>query len=304
MRVVLSGSSGLIGAALSARLGDEGHELLRLVRRPPLAGEVWWDPATGTIDADALQGCDAVVNLAGVGIGDRRWSSARKQEILDSRVTSTKVLCEALAGLARRPRTLVSASAVGIYGDRGDEVLTEESSTGSGFLSEVCGAWEAATTPAEEAGIRVVHLRTAVVLAPRGGALARQLPLFRLGLGGRLGRGDQWLSWISLRDEVGAIVHALGRESLAGPVNASAPGPVTNEHFTRALGRALHRPAVLAVPRSALRIALGRELAHELTLASQRVLPRCLQANGFTFEDSSLDETLCALFASLNPSPR
>ncbi|MGA2036456.1 MAG: TIGR01777 family oxidoreductase [Acidimicrobiales bacterium] len=298
MRVIVTGSSGLIGGVLLSSLRDEGHEAVPLVRRPPRAGEAHWDPASGAIDVTALEGCDAVVNLAGVGIAERRWSAARKEAILRSRIESTRFLCETLVGLTSRPRALVNASAIGFYGNRSDEVLTEDSAPGTGFLAEVCQAWEATTAPAEKAEVRVVHLRTAVVLARHGGVLARQLPLFRLGLGGRLGRADRWFSWISLRDEVRAIRHILGEGSLVGAVNCSSPAPVTNIQFTRALGRALHRPAVLVVPRSALRLALGRELADELALASQRVVPTRLAASGFTFEDPSIDGALAAILAS------
>jgi uncharacterized protein (TIGR01777 family) len=297
MRVVVTGSSGLIGTALLVRLRREGHQVIPLVRRSPDAGAAHWDPAVGTIDTGALEGADAVVNLAGVGIGDRRWSAARKEAILSSRVSSTTLLCETVAGLTRPPPVLVNASAIGFYGDRGDELLTEDSSAGTGFVADVCRAWEAATSPAKQAGVRVVHLRTAVVLARHGGALARQLPLFRLGLGGRLGRGDQWLSWISLRDEVRAILHILSEGSLVGATNCSSSAPVTNAQFTRALGRAVHRPAALVVPRSALRLALGHELADELVLTSQRVMPTRLEASGFSFEDPSINEALAAVLA-------
>jgi uncharacterized protein (TIGR01777 family) len=293
----MTGSSGLIGGALLGRLRREGHHVVALVRRSPDAGEAQWDPALGTIDVGALEGADAIINLAGVGIGDRRWSAARKQAILTSRVSSTTLLCETIARLTTPPPVLVNASAIGFYGDRGDEILTEDSAAGTGFVADVCRAWEAATSRAQEAGARVVHLRTAVVLARHGGALARQLPLFRLGLGGRLGRGDQWLSWISLRDEVRAILHILGEGSIAGAVNCSSPAPATNAQFTRALGRAMHRPAALVVPSPALRLALGCQLADELLLTSQRVMPTRLETSGFSFEDPSLDEALDGVLA-------
>jgi uncharacterized protein (TIGR01777 family) len=292
---VVTGSSGLIGRELLSRLREEGHETVPLVRRPPRTGEVHWDPSAPEIDASALEGCDGVVNLAGVGIGDHRWSPSRKVAILRSRVDSTAFLCETLAGLTRRPRVLVSASAIGIYGDRGDELLSELSAPGTGFLAEVCKAWEAATQAAEAAGIRVVHLRTAMVLASRGGGLARQLPLFRLGLGGPMGPGSQWLSWISLRDEISAVLHILEEGSLVGPVNACSPAPLTNSQFAKALGRAVHRPAVIRVPGPALRAVLGRELADELVLASQRVMPTRMETSGFTFVDRSIGEALAAL---------
>jgi uncharacterized protein (TIGR01777 family) len=298
MRVAISGSSGLIGQAVAAALRARGDEVTALVRRPPGAGEVRWDPVAGSIDAGALEGTDAVVHLAGAGIGDKRWSASRRHEIMASRVQSTTLLATTVAGLDRPPTVLVSASAVGYYGDRGDEELTEESGAGSGFLADVCRAWEDATEPAEHGGIRVVRLRSGVVLSAHGGALARQLPLFRLGIGGRLGSGRQWLSWISLPDEVGAVLHALDTPGIRGAVNATAPVPVTNRDFTRALGRALHRPSVLAVPGFALRIALGPDLASEMVLAGQRVLPTRLQATGYVFAHVGIDAALAAVLAA------
>ncbi len=271
--------------------------MVALVRRQAGPDESSWDPSTRTIDPDALEGCDAVVNLAGVGIGDRRWTTSRKRAIIDSRVAATTLLCETASHLEQKPSVVVSASAIGYYGDRGDEILTEESSPGSVFPSEICKAWEAATAAAERSGIRVVHLRTAVVLARHGGALARQLPLFRLALGGRLGRGDQWLSWISLRDEVRAIIHAMREPSLSGAVNASSPAPVSNAEFTASLAQVVHRPAFLTVPRPALRLALGRELADEAVLCSLRVLPSRLEESGFTFCDPSIGEALSSVLA-------
>lgn len=292
MRVVVTGSSGLIGRALVSRLTADGHRVAVLVRRTPGPGEARWDPERGQIDAHALDGAEAVVHLAGAGIGDKRWTTARKDVILRSRVDATAVLCRCLAGLDRRPSVVISASAIGYYGDRGDEVLTERSGPGTGFQAEVCRRWEEATAPAEAAGIRVVHLRSGVVLARHGGALGRQLPLFRAGLGATLGSGRQWLSWISLRDEVGAIVHALADTSLVGPVNATAPAPVTNREFTKELGHALHRPAVLGAPPFALRLALGRQLADELLLGSLRVVPARLADAGYTFADPTLEGAL------------
>jgi uncharacterized protein (TIGR01777 family) len=275
-----------------SRITADGHDVCVLVRRPPGPGEARWEPTESRIDGEALEGADAVVHLAGAGIGDKRWTTARKDVILRSRVDSTTLLSHTLASLTRPPSVLVSASAIGYYGDRGDEELTEGSGSGTGFQAEVCRAWEGATSDAESAGIRVVHLRSAVVLSPKGGALARQLPLFRAGLGGRLGAGGQWLSWISLRDEVGVILHAVGETSLDGPLNASAPSPVTNREFTRQLGHALHRPAALAAPPFALRLALGRQLADELLLGSLRVLPARLTDAGYRFQDPSLEGAL------------
>lgn len=291
MNVAVSGSGGLIGSALVARLVADGHQVRRLVRGPAEPGDVSWDPVAGTVDQAALAGTEAVVHLAGAGIGDRRWSRARKQVIGDSRVTGTAAISTAMARLDPRPAVLVSGSAVGWYGDRGDEELTENSTGGSGFLAEVCRAWEAATAPAAEAAIRVVLARTGVVQSRAGGALARQLPLFRLGLGGPLGRGRQYISWISLDDEVGAIVHALSTPALAGPVNLVAPTPVTGAEFARILGRVLRRPARLPVPRAAMAVPFGRELVSEL-LSSQRAQPARLESSGYQFTHRELEPAL------------
>jgi uncharacterized protein len=299
MRVAVSGSSGLIGQALLARFSDRTDEAVRLVRNRPAADgaglEIAWDPRSGSIDAHSLAVVDAVVNLSGVAIGDRRWSPKRKRAILESRVVPTRLLCETIAGLSPRPRVLVNASAIGFYGDRGEERLTEQSGAGTGFTAEVCSAWEAATRPAERAGIRVVHLRSAVVLAERGGSLARQLTLFRRGLGGKLGTGRQWFSWITLRDEVSVILHLLQDESIEGPVNAAAPNPVRNSDFTKALGRVLGRPTAVRIPRAMLRMALGSGVAQELAVVSQRVVPARLESAGFRFEDPLIEQALTSL---------
>ncbi len=298
MRVVVTGSSGLIGRAVVAALRARGDDVTLLVRHEPQGpSESQWDPAAGSIDPAAITGASAVVHLAGAGIADHRWSTQRKAEILGSRVRSTDLVARALAASAPGS-VLVSGSAIGIYGNRGDEVLDERSETGHGFLADVCRAWEAATEPAASAGARVVLLRTGVVLSPSGGALGRQLPLFRLGLGGRLGDGRQWLSWISLADEVGAILHAIDEPALSGPVDATAPNPVTNGTFTSALAAAVHRPALLAVPRAALRLALGPELADEALLASQRVLPARLVATGYRFVAPDITTALTTLLAA------
>ncbi|MDA8274677.1 MAG: TIGR01777 family oxidoreductase [Actinomycetota bacterium] len=292
MRVLVTGGSGLIGSALLARLAAEGHDALVLARpgsRPAPVGapaRVPWDPDAGSLDPEALERAgpfDGVVHLAGAGVGDRRWSPAVKEAIRTSRTRSTVLLAEALAAQDAPPAVLVSASAVGVYGDRGDEELTEASFPGRGFLADVCRAWEASTSAAQQAGIRVVLLRTGFVLSRRGGSLGRQLPLFRLGLGGPLGSGRQFRSWITLEDEVRAILHCLAAPGLAGAVNATAPEPVTDAALARALGRALHRPALLPAPAIALRLALGSEMADELVLASQRALPTALLASGFAF---------------------
>lgn len=281
--VVVSGASGLIGQALVRELHRRGDTVRQLVRRPVRGeDERQWDPVAGTVDADALRGAAAVVHLAGAGIGDQRWTPARRAEIRESRVRGTTTLATAIVRAAS-PSVWVSGSAVGIYGDRGQEELDEDSPPGSGFLADVCREWEAATTPAAEVGVRVVLLRTGVVMARQAGALARQLPLFRLGLGGTLGDGHQWVSWIALADEVGAILHAIDHGDLSGPVNATAPRPVPNAELTRAIGAAVHRPTRVAAPKRLLQLAMGSQLTDEALLVSQRVLPRRLEASGYRF---------------------
>jgi uncharacterized protein (TIGR01777 family) len=295
MDVVVTGSSGLIGTALVEALRAHGHRPVRLVRRP--AGgddELTWDPGAGTIDAGGLEGVDAVVHLAGAGIGDHRWTDAYKREVLTSRTAPTALLARTLAGLRRPPSVLLSGSAVGYYGASETETFTEASPAGDGFLAEVCVAWEEATAPAAEAGIRVAHLRTGIVLSPRGGALRKTLPLFRLGLGGRMGSGRQWWSWIALDDEVGAILHLLGTP-VSGPVNLTAPAPATNAEFTRALGHVLHRPTLLPVPAFGPKLVLGAELADALLFSGQRVLPTVLQSSGYAFAHPELDGALRAV---------
>jgi uncharacterized protein (TIGR01777 family) len=292
MHVAVSGSSGLIGSALVRSLTGGGHGASRLVRGLASGPDaIGWDPAAGVRDTARLEGLEAVVHLAGENIGAGRWTERRKAEIRRSRVEGTQRLCEGLARLATRPGVLVSASAVGFYGDRGDEALLEESPAGNDFLAGVCRDWEAATEPAARAGIRVVRLRFGVVLSPAGGALKKMLLPFRLGAGGRIGSGRQHMSWIALDDAVGAIHHALVTGSLAGPVNAVAPSPVTNAEFTRALARALRRPAIAPLPAFAARLAFG-EMADALLLASQRVLPGRLQASGYTFRFPDLEGAL------------
>jgi uncharacterized protein (TIGR01777 family) len=294
MKVLITGSHGLIGTALGTALESAGHEVVRLTRA---AGPTSWDPARGRLDLSSLEGVDAAVNLAGTGIGDKRWTSSRKEEIAKSRTGSTDLLARGLAALDPKPSVLVSGSAVGIYGDRGDEVLDEDSPIGHGFLVGIAREWEEATAPASEAGIRVVHIRTGIVQSRSGGALKKQLPLFRFGLGGKLGSGRQYVSWITLEDEVGAIIHALTNASLAGPVNLTAPNPVTNAEYTRALGRALGRPSVLSVPSFALGLALGQQMTEEMLLASARVMPARLQASGFQFKHPDLPEALTSVLA-------
>jgi len=290
LRVAITGATGLVGGAIGAFLTTGGHTVLPVTRSPRGAGDVGWDPAAGRIDAAALEGCDAVVHLAGESLFALRWSEAKKRAIRESRVAGTRLLAETLARLERPPRVLVSASAIGIYGDRGDETLDEESAPGEGFLAEVCRAWEEAADPARAAGIRVATLRLGVVLSAQGGALATMLPPFRLGLGGRLGEGRQWFPWVALEDVVGAAHHAI-HGTLEGPVNVTSPQPVTNADYTRTLGRVLRRPTVLPVPAAALRGLLG-EMAEEMLLASTRVAPRRLAAAGFPFLYPELDAAL------------
>lgn len=295
LRVAVTGSTGMIGTEVVRRLRFGGHRVVRLVRREPEpgSGDVRWDPDGGRIDAAALEGTDAVIHLAGENVGER-WTEERKARIRRSRVDGTRLLAEALAGLRQRPRVLVSASAVGIYGERGDEVLEEGSAPGTeGFLTGVVRGWEEATAPAREAGVRVALLRLGVVLSAEGGALAKMLPPFRMGAGGRMGDGRQWMSWISLEDAVEAVLFALENEGVSGPVNVVAPGPVTNREFTERLAHAVHRPALVAVPAFALRLLFG-EMADETVLVSQRVLPKRLQALGFAFRHPTLDEALAA----------
>lgn len=294
MKVAVTGSHGLIGRRLLGELRSAGHDVVRVVRGAEGDAAARWDPEAGTIDVTRLQGVEAVVHLAGVGIGDRRWTADHKRAVLDSRLRGTTLLAETLAALQPRPRALLSGSAVGFYGDRDDELLAETSPSGSGFLADVCRRWEAATAAAEAAGIRTVHLRTGIVQAADGGALARQLPVFKLGLGGRLGRGRQWVSWISLEDEARAIRHALEDERVAGPLNLVGPAPVTNAGYTAALARVLGRPALLAVPAPVLRLALGREMADELLLVSQRVEAGVLTRTGFRWSHPTLEDALRA----------
>ena len=297
--MLVTGAHGVIGTALIPRLRADGHRVVRLVRGDPEGSDdVLWDPAAGTIDAAGIEGIDAVVHLAGAGIGDKKWTPARKQLILDSRTQGTDLLARTLAGLTRRPKVLLSGSAVGYYGDQGAQVLVEESPPGADFPARVCVAWEAATAPAEQAGIRVVHLRTGIVLAAHGGALHRMLLPFRLGLGGRIGSGDQYLSWIALEDHVGAVLHLLADESVHGAANLTAPNPATNAEFTRALGAAVHRPTVLPTPLLPLKAVYGGELVDALLVHGQRVHPRVLEQHGYEFAHPQLDDALRAVLAA------
>ncbi|MFJ7196936.1 MULTISPECIES: TIGR01777 family oxidoreductase [unclassified Streptomyces] len=292
-RIAVTGASGLIGAALVRSLRADGHEVVRLVRHPARAGdEVEWDPKRGYVDVAGLVGCDAVVHLAGAGVGDHRWTAAYKREIRDSRVLGTSAVAEAVASLDVPPKVLLSGSAIGYYGDTGDRAVDESAPAGEGFLPSVCVEWEAATAAAEEAGVRTVHARTGLVVAREGGAWARLFPLFRAGLGGRLGNGRQYWSFIALHDEVAALRHILDTESLSGPVNLTGPDPVTNSEVTAAMGRVLHRPTLFTAPAPALRIALG-DFAEEV-LAGQRVLPGQLLDSGFVFAFPGIDAAIRA----------
>lgn len=299
MRVLVSGSTGLIGSALVEALPAHDHEPVRLVRGtdPGDVASIPWDPAARRLDPAALDDVDAVVHLAGAGIGDERWNEERKREILASRVDGTATIATAIAAAASPPSVLLSGAAIGIYGSRGDEQLTESSSRGTGFLADVVAAWEAETAAVPDPPTRVVTLRTGVVLSAEGGSLATMLPFFKLGIGGRIGDGSQWFSWITIDDVVEAIIWLLDHE-VRGPVNLTAPTPVTNREFTRTLGSVLHRPTLLPIPKPALWARLGREATEEMLYASQRVLPSVLADHGFTFHHPELEPGLRAVLGA------
>ncbi len=300
MKIAVTGSHGLIARHLIPLLSGRGHEVVRVVRGGDGSGPgptIRWDPGAGRLDPADLAGVEAVVHLAGVGIGAKRWNADHKQAVIDSRVQGTTLLARTIAGLDPAPRVLVSASAIGYYGDRDDELLTEQSPSGSGFLADVCRRWEAATAPAVEGGIRTVVVRTGIVQAADGGALKTQLPIFKLGLGARFGRGRQWVSWISIDDEVGAIAHLIEHDGISGPVNLVAPAPVTNAGYTTALARVLGRPGVLAVPPPAVKALLGAEMASELLLAGQRVEAGVLERTGYPWRWPALEPALRAMLS-------
>ena len=292
--ITISGATGMIGSALVARLREDGHGVRRLVRsaRDAQPGDVLWDPATGTLDARALDGSDAIVHLAGAPIA-RRWSTEHKREIRESRLNGTQLIARAVAAMPVKPRVVLSGSAVGYYGDRGDELLDESSAPGTDFLGTLATEWEGAAAPIADAGVRLVLLRTGIVLSPDGGALEKMLLPFQLGVGGPIGGGRQWMSWISLDDHVGAMEHALFSDTLVGPANLVAPNPVTNAAFATTLGRVLKRPALLPLPGFALEFAYG-EMAHATILASQRAVPKALVASGFEFQHPTLEQALRA----------
>jgi uncharacterized protein len=291
MKILISGASGLIGSALTRAAVEAGHTVVALVRKPGTPSTVHWDPERGTIDTAGLEGSDAIVHLAGESIASRRWTPAQKDRILDSRVKGTELLASAVARMNRRPSVMISSSAIGVYGDCGDVVLTESTPPGSDFLASVCREWERATAAAANAGIRVVQLRTGIVLAKSGGALAKMVTPFKLGVGGRIGSGTQYMSWIDLDDEVQVILHCIQKETLQGAVNSVGPSPVTNAEFTKTLARVLSRPSLFPLPEFAARLILG-EMADGLLLASQRVQPTKLLSSGYVFRHTNLEETL------------
>ena len=294
MKIIVTGASGLIGKPLVKNLCKHGHEVVQLVRRTAQANESQWNPATGQINASVIDGADAVIHLSGAGIGDRRWTAKYKQELLESRTKTTALLASTIANSAKKPSVFLSGSAIGIYGPRGDEELTEQSSSGSSFLADICKQWEAAAKPAVDVGVRTVYLRTGIVLTPLGGALKKQLPLFKLGLGGKFGDGRAWQSWISLDDELAAIEYLL-TANISGAANLTAPNPVTNAEFTNSMARTLKRLAILPIPKFGPKLLLGGELADALLFTGQRVMPIELQKSGFTFQHQTIDIALRAL---------
>jgi uncharacterized protein len=298
MKILVSGSHGLVGKALIKSLTSDGHEIVRLVRNKPSgAAEIEWHPNEGKIDATGLEGLDAVVHLAGESIASGRWTDEKKRAIRDSRVKGTALLSEALAGLSRPPSVFLSASAIGYYGDRDDELLTETSAPGNDFLASVCVDWEKATKPAVEKGIRTTYTRFGIILDANEGALAKMLTPFRMGIGGRIGNGRQWMSWIAIEDVINALRFSIEDRSVSGPVNFVAPNAVTNAEFTKTLGRVLSKPTLFPVPEFGVRLAFG-EMGDALLLSSQRVEPSVLKAKGFVFRWVMLDQALRHLLAS------
>ena len=299
MKILISGSSGLIGTAATTALKSDGHNVVHLVRpgKTTNPGDIQWDPMRATVDVAGLEGIDVVIHLSGAGIADGRWTEERKQLLRSSRIDTTRVLVDSLSRLKQKPRLLIVASAIGYYGSRGDEILTESSTTGTDFLALVCRDWEAEASRAAERGIRTVMLRSGVVLSGKGGALPKMLPPFKLGVGGRLGSGQQWMSWIAIEDVVGIIRHAVAHEQVSGPVNVVAPNPVRNEEFTRLLAGMLHRPAIFPAPAFVLRLAMG-EMADAVLLSSDRVKPEQMLAAGYKFRFEILEPALRAAVLS------
>lgn len=300
MKIIVTGSHGLVGSCLVPALEDAGHTISRLVRSKgtPREKEIHWNPLVGSIEQNKLENLDGIVHLAGENIATGRWTPEKKALIYDSRVKGTRFLAKVLSSLDHKPKFLISASAVGFYGDRQNEVLNEESPSGSGFLAETCRDWEAASESARDAGIRVVYLRFGVILSNKGGALSKMLPPFKLGLGGKIGNGKQYMSWVSISDVVGAVQHVLNKTNIKGPVNIVAPQPVTNKEFTQILGKVLAKPTFFPMPGFAARLAFG-EMARELLLASTRVEPTLLKASGYTFQHPELENTLRSLGLNL-----
>jgi uncharacterized protein (TIGR01777 family) len=288
MKIAIAGASGLVGSALIPILQSDGNEITRLVRSAAKVGDIEWHPNQDALDAKTLQGFDVIINLAGENIAAGRWTDEQKRKIRDSRVNGTHLLSEAIAKMLQKPRVFVCASATGVYGDRGDEILNEQSDSGGGFLAGVCREWEKATEPAGKAGVRVVNLRFGPILAREGGMLTKLLTPFKMGMGGKVGSGKQYISWIALDDAVSAIKLALNDESIRGPLNVVSPNPVTNEEFTKTLGHVLNRPTALAMPAFAARLAFG-EMADEMLLVSQKVLPKRLKDAGFEFQYPELE---------------
>ena len=293
MKILITGSHGLVGSALIPVVANAGHTVIRMIRPPmkPDEKKILWNPQTGFVEKEKLEGFDAIVHLAGENISTGRWTAEKKARIRDSRVKGTRFLAEIIAGLKAKPKILASASAIGFYGSRGTEVMSEKKSPGSGFLAETCVQWEAATEPASQAGINVFHLRFGIILSPKGGALAKMLPPFKLGVGGKIGSGFQYMSWISITDVVSAVMHFLKRKELNGPVNIVSQQPVTNLEFIKALGKVLSRPTFFPLPAFAARFALG-EMADELLLSSTRVEPSRLKASGYAFQHNNIEEAL------------
>ena len=299
MKILISGSSGLIGSAAATALKSDGHDVVHLVRpgKTPNPGDVQWDPMRATVDVAGLEGIDVVIHLSGAGIADGRWTEERKQLLRSSRIDTTRVLVDSLSRLKQKPRVLIVASAIGYYGSRGDEILTESSANGTDFLALVCRDWEAEASRAAETGVRTIMLRTGIVLSGKGGALPKMLTPFKFGVGGRLGSGQQWMSWIAIEDVVGIIRHAIANEQVSGPVNVVAPNPVRNEEFTRLLAGMLHRPAIFPAPAFVLRLAMG-EMADAVLLSSDRVKPGQMLAAGYKFRFEILEPALRAAVLS------